>query len=301
MAIGLAVGRRVVREFRRSLEPLASVIFATAFAAPIVAVATEPSLSDADQRSNFVSTTANFSVRSYCDGPGAAEFAASCESLRQQIQKKWLDKAATEPWRPRCEIVLHATKSSYTRVVGNGAGQTSGSSLIRHEMNCVVLRRIDLVVDQRGTTTALPHELTHVVLADEFGGQQPPPWLDEGIATLADTDAKQARHQRDCQAAIRSGTAFHLNELLTLDKISSDRFPAFYGQSVSLVKFLSELDVPAKLLPFSRIAGEKGYDEALKTTYNINGVGHLHRLWLERLVAKRRMPDIPVAVARLDR
>ncbi len=237
-------------------------------------------------------TTSNFIVRSYNGGPNPAEVAKSCETLRPRIQKRWFGKASAESWQPVCEIVLHATKGSYLQAVGPGAGQTSGSSLIKQQSGRVVSRRIDMLVDQRGRTTALPHELTHVVLADYFPGQRPPAWFDEGVATLADPEEKLARHRRDCCHAVHSGTAFPLIELLTLDRLSSAKqFPAFYGQSVSLVRFLAEQDESTKILPFVKRGLETGYGKALQVSYGIDGVGQLQRLWLDHVLSSQGRQD----------
>jgi len=259
---------------------------------PLSAVASEPTDTTVKERSNLVVTTSNFIVRSYGRGPNAAEVAQDCEALRPRIQIKWFGKASVDPWQPVCEIVLHAAKGSYLRAVGPGAGQTSGSSLINQQGGRIVTRRIDMLVDQRGRTTALPHELTHVVLADYFPRQRPPAWFDEGIATLADSEEKLARHRRDCFSVVHLGTAFPLIELLTLDRLSSaGQFPAFYGQSVSLVCFLAERDEPTKILRFAKLGIETGYDEALQTSYGIDSVGQLQRLWLDHVRTLRGTQD----------
>jgi len=258
---------------------------------PLIALASEPTDTTVKKRSSVVAATTNFIVRSYKGGPDAAEVAQVCEALRPRIQIKWFGKASAESWQPVCEIVLHATKGRYLHAVGPGAGQTSGSSLIKQQRGRVVSRQIDMLVDQRGKMTALPHELTHVVLADYFLGQRPPAWLDEGIATLADSEEKLARHRRDCCHAVHSGTAFPLIELLTLDRLSSaGQFPAFYGQSVSLVRFLAERDESSKILPFVKRGLESGYGVALQTNYGIKSVGQLQRLWLDyvRTLQSRR-------------
>jgi len=253
---------------------------------PLNAVASEPTETTVQERSSLVVTTSNFIVRSYDGGPNAAEVAEVCKALRPRIQIKWFGKASAESWQPVCEIVLHATKGSYLHAVGPGAGQTSGSSLIEQQSGRVVSRRIDMLVDQRGRTTALPHELTHVVLADFFPGQRPPAWFDEGVATLADPEEKLARHRRDCCHAVHSGTAFPLTKLLTLDRLSSaEQFPAFYGQSVSLVRFLAEQDEPTKILRFAKLGIETGYGQALRTSYGIESVGQLQRLWLDHVLS----------------
>jgi Peptidase MA superfamily len=232
---------------------------------------------------SFAAFTPNFSIRSYPGGPKTDEFGRLCDALREEIQKKWFGQSLAKKWEPPCEIVLHGTRDSYIRAVGRGSGQTSGCSRIEQKEGRIVARRIDLLVAQHGQTPALAHELTHIVLEDRFEGRRPPPpWLDEGIATLADTAEKRALHLRDCDMALRNGSAYHLVDLLALDRLSSPQeFAAFYGQSLSLVTYLAERKKPAKLLEFATLARKKGYDEALRETYGIDDVERLEHLWLE--------------------
>ena len=54
-----------------------------------------------------------------------------------------------------------------------------------------VLRRIDVRADASDwSNAALPHELTHVVLGERFGGHALPRWADEGIAMLSESREK---------------------------------------------------------------------------------------------------------------
>lgn len=138
-----------------------------------------------------------------------------------------------------------------------------GSSLIRAEKGRILTRRIDLLVSEHSGLPALAHELTHVVLADRFGGRQPPRWVDEGIATMADPTEKRMLHYRDCHHALRSGTALRLIEVLDLEQFTSaQQVPAFYGQSLSLVHFLSEQVQPQTVIDFAEAAMDHGYDFA---------------------------------------
>jgi hypothetical protein len=135
---------------------------------------------------------------------------------------------------------------------------------------------------------ALPHEMTHVILADLLGGRQPPRWADEGMAMLADTKEKQLLHERDLAQGLASGRAFRLAELLALDAYPhASRVPAFYGQSVSITAFLALRDDPAKFVEFLRRTGEQGHDSALRKVYAIDGVAELERLWRDDRNASR--------------
>ncbi len=222
----------------------------------------------------------NFEVQSFASGPEALKVIELCESLRAELARVWGGGEVPSNWTPRCSIAVHPTRASYLSVVGPDGGQTSGCSLIQLDADTVVGRRIDLLVETSGAFHALPHELTHVVLADRFRGRQPPHWLDEGIAMLADTDEKQSLHDRDCRAALQGGTAFSVGEILHLQQFSSpDQMPAFYGQSLSLVRMLSERDNPEKLIPFALEAQSSGFESALKRHYSINSIGDLQRAW----------------------
>ncbi len=108
---------------------------------------------------------------------------------------------------------------------------------------------------------ALPHELTHLVIADRFPTQPLPRWLDEGIAILADPVSKQHGHETDWLSAQRQATAFRLVEILEQHKYpSSTRVQTFYGQSAAMVRDLLRRKSPADLLLFIEKAQERGYD-----------------------------------------
>lgn len=225
------------------------------------------------------STAPSFVVYTYRGGPAAAEFVVTCKSLRQEIQDVYLGVGQCEPWQPPCEIVLHSSRAGYCRAVG-GSVASYGSSLIRSDGTRIVRRRIDLLVKSNREFPALTHELTHVILADRFVDGNAPLWADEGIATLADTEAKRLLHRKDCLVALRTGSSIRVANLLHLEKFTSPhQVPAFYGQSLLLVQFLVDKGDPSKLVPFLELAKRKGYDHALRESYDIDGVPHLEKLW----------------------
>ena len=244
----------------------------------------------------LVAVTPSFAIRSYHGGPEAREIARQCHALREQLQIKWFGGVSQEAWSPRCHVILHHARASYVQAVGRGAGQTSGSSLIRFDKGRVAARRIDLLVGRRGGIPALPHELTHIVLAERLGGRLPPLWIDEGIAVLADSEEKQARHLRDCMDAIHRGEALPLAELMTRESFSSpDQMATFYGQSYSLVRFLACRDKPRHLLEFVALAATDGYDQALREIYAIDGVAQLRQLWLRDAQSLPKKTNVPAA------
>ncbi|MFO0916498.1 MAG: hypothetical protein U0795_26310 [Pirellulales bacterium] len=224
--------------------------------------------------------SANFRVVAASSEFGSDQFLQHCERLRAELQSQWLAQNDAQPWQPKCQIVVHSDRASYLRAVGQEGAQTFGSSLIQFEGERPMTRQIDLLIDPQGELTALSHELSHVVLADRFRGRQPPRWLDEGIATMADAAEKRRLHERDCQAALRGGSALRMVDVLHLDRFTGPhQVPAFYGQSLSLVEYLAARSAPHHVVDFAETAADRGYDRALRQHYDIRDVAMLEREW----------------------
>jgi len=226
----------------------------------------------------------NFIVISGSRQHSAMEIASLCETLCAKFQKQWCAEKCEAAWKPKCEVVIHVSRGNYLAVVGRGGAKTYASSLIGFGNDKEVLRRrIDICGEGQRGIAALPHELTHIVLAGVFDGHQPPRWADEGLAVLADPDKKQSLHQRDLTNCLANGTEFRLLELLTMESYPSpSRVPAFYAQSASLAAFLMARAEPLQFIEFLGIASKHGYDHALKQIYSIEDVDHLERLWREQ-------------------
>ncbi len=229
---------------------------------------------------NIHSASKWFEVESFQNGPSANQLLNLCEELRIELFRVWGENEVSSKWEPRCKIRVHPNHASYVRKVGSNGDQTSGCSLIQFQSGKIVCREIDLLLNQAGELTALPHELTHVVLADRFGGRQPPHWLDEGIAMLADTVMKQNLHYRDCNEAIMSGNAMPIHQLVSLESfLSPHQMPTFYGQSLSLVRMLAERGSPSRMIEFANDSLDRGMESALKQHYSIENIDHLEKVW----------------------
>lgn len=249
-----------------------------------------PARADSPWRSSL---SANFHVHAYGGEDLRSETLVTCETLRRELSRKWAGRELPD-WSVPCHIVLHPTQASYERAVGPQLAGTNGASSVefdRRQATKVKLRRLDLVCDASQTIAALAHELTHVLLIDWCDGRPPPRWFDEGLALLADSRDKQRLHVRDLQAAFANGTSFRITELIALEGYPrQQRIPAFYAQSLVLVRWLSERGEPAKLLEFHNLGEERGYDAALRELYEIDGLAELEQLWqthCETLLATR--------------
>lgn len=229
-----------------------------------------------------IAETANFFVCSNQSLESACDLAVRAERQRDALRGQWFGGAGEDvTWSPRCQLVWHATRAGYTAAVGPGSESTVGSALISVDEGRVVGRRIDLVgnaVDW--ASSALPHELTHVILRDRFIEGGVPRWADEGAAVLADADEKQLRHRDDLAAAINTGTLFAAVELLSIAEYPpSGRWGTFYAQSVSLAEFLINRRDAVHFVRFLEHAATAGYDAALTECYAISDVRELDRQW----------------------
>lgn len=231
----------------------------------------------------------------------AARVATACEEQRAELRMFWSEGEATtakdkttnlvpESWSTRCEVIVHPTQAQYAAAVGPGGERSFGASYWRLDHGQIAHRRIDLRSDQRDPcVAALPHELTHLVIADRFPKQPLPRWLDEGIALLADPLSKQSGHETDWLVAQQQATAFRLVELLEQQTYpQAERVQTFYGQSAAMVRDLLRRKTPAELLQFVETAQKQGYDFALREHYGLESILR----WEEDLLRQKTSPRV---------
>ena len=243
-------------------------------------------------RGRMIVETRNLRILGLGSGPDALRWASECERLRSALREKWLGNPSSADWSPKCELMLHSTAAAYLKAVGADHADTAGASTLELEGRRVVARRIDIRADRPGWLNgALAHELTHLVLAEEFAQGELPLWAEEGMAVLADPDAKQQLHLRDLQQGWLQGAERRLAELLADGGLANrQETPVFYGQSLSLVKFLVDRKTPADFVQFLHKAEASGYDAALAQCYGLRGVADLEVQWRQSvgaLVARR--------------
>ena len=145
----------------------------------------------------------------------------------------------------------------------------------------VVARRINLRADHPNSVKAvLPHEVTHVVLADLFPEKQIPRWADEGVAVLAEPAKEQALRASDLEQPLASGKLFAPRDLFTMDYPEDEAWSLYYAQSVSMTRFLVESSSPHKFIRFVRESQTTGAESALRSVYQISGFDELQKRWL---------------------
>jgi hypothetical protein len=144
----------------------------------------------------------------------------------------------------------------------------------------ITTRKVILRADHPQILAAiLPHEVTHVVVADLFTAQQIPRWADEGIAVLAEPETEQNLRAADLRESLSSGQVFDLRQLMSIDTPEPKDWTLYYAQSVSLTRFLVEQGTPEQLVQFVRESGGKGIEVALRDIYHIVGFAELQERW----------------------
>jgi hypothetical protein len=236
-----------------------------------------------------VHESANFRVY-HVDAAAAAQASQTAEEVRSKQAKRWGSIATRSTWSPKCDIYLYPTPKDFAQMTGQP--ETSpGFSTMGINGNRIIARRVNLRADHPQLLTAiLPHEVTHVVLADLFTEKQIPRWADEGMAVLAEPVSEQIGRANDLAVPLEQGRLFKLSELMAIDYPNAESWGLYYAQSVSLTQFLVEQSTPEQFVSFVRAAQREGVEQALRELYHIEGFPDLETRW--RNYARRQIATV---------
>ncbi len=209
----------------------------------------------------------------------AVQVARQADAAKASASRRWLGTTG-EHWPFRCDIWLYPTGEMYSRATGV-AGNSPGHSTFQAESTRVLGRKIELRMDHPNLLDAvLPHEVTHVVLAGQFGKNFLPRWLDEGMAILAEPRERIRRHTDHIPRYATEGSLLNSGQLITLsDYPDASKVGIFYAQSVSLVEYLCSLKGTQAFTLFVKDAVGGNWEAALKHHYSIDGFAGLDRQW----------------------
>ena len=229
----------------------------------------------------FVVETNNFRVHSHLAETESAELAGLCESHRTELQAVWLEPSSVSAWSPKCDVYLHASSSDYNRALGHVGDRSVGSTRMNFDKGRPTERRIDLRADATDWSTgALPHELTHVVLGDVFGGRSIPRWADEGMAMLAESPAKKRLRMASLKHSTAHRIGFSMSSLLGVQGLPEPHLrDPFYSQSAALVSLLVTERGSKSFIEFVRKSQTNGQSRALDEVYGFTTSNDLQRLW----------------------
>lgn len=214
----------------------------------------------------------------------AKEVLRTAEEARSAMFKRWHGPAAAD-WAPRCDVYLHPTSGDYAKATGKPAGP--GHATIKLRSGQAVSRRIDLSADEPTLLDGpLPHEITHVVIADLFPDEPLPRWAAIGMAGLSEAPRELARYRQAIAPLYKSRKLFALGPFLeSADFPDAEAITAFYAESVSLVAYMVELKGAKAFSTFLREAPRRGLSKALATHYGIKDAADLQERWLRHALA----------------
>jgi hypothetical protein len=238
----------------------------------------------------YVAQSANFRLWHQGTRGQAEEILRVAEAARARVYRRWFSEH-TGDWQPVCELNLYPSRESYQAATGL-PDRVPGYAHSQHEGERVVARQIELRGDWPELLTAvLPHEITHLILSDQFGSRPLPCWANEGIAVLSEPEENVSRHLRNLPRYREQGVLCSLGYLMEQNDYPDRRvLGAFYAQAVSLVQFLVHEKGPETLIAFLHSARRQGFTPALQRHYQMD-FADLEQRWQqfafgERLVSK---------------
>lgn len=256
---------------------------AGAIAMALPSTDTPPAVSTRGDSENWrTRETPNFTIfHSEAHADLADQVARAAEATREAVTRRWAGSPPARPWSPKCEVYLYPTAAVFAQVTGQSA-ESPGFSTMEADGGKVVGRRVRLRADHPTLVAAvLPHEVTHVILADLFPVQQVPRWADEGIAVLSEPTPEQEKRVADLNPALEGGRIFSIESLMVRDYPEGQYWALYYAQSVSLTRFLVSQGTHAQLIDFLQRSQASGDPQAeLKRVYKIDGYAELQSRWL---------------------
>ena len=243
-----------------------------------------------------IAETPNFRIYSCASDKKLRQLADDCERLGASLKDSWLSREFSRRWVPKCDVVIHVGVGEYVQCLGPGSEHTSGCSTIQFDRGRVVGRRLDFRADAADwKSDCLPHELTHLVLADRFCQNRISPWADEGIAMLSESREKRDRRLAELRRAAAYGMTYAARDLLNVERCPEPAFrDAFYGESLSLVSLLLQWGTKEQLLQFVEASHLNGLDAALRDVYPNRQAIDLERRLREYRLSDRRLTSFGV-------
>jgi RNA polymerase sigma factor (sigma-70 family) len=228
--------------------------------------------------------TANFVV--YAPTATLARVMAhEAEHHRKEQAKRWLGHELPA-WEKPCPL-------NYTSAVGTSGGATTftfgrkGGAPTLDTMEMELRGEFLKVLE-----TALPHEVTHTVLASHL--KRPiPRWADEGIALQAESAESQADHDAKARDLLNAGRGIRLRVLFRMTEYPKDLL-ATYAQGHSVVRYLLLREIDSKsntpesrLLKFVDMGSAdntaESWDKAARAHFGFKTVDDLEEAWLDAL------------------
>jgi RNA polymerase sigma factor (sigma-70 family) len=235
-------------------------------APPIAAVAPPPS----NQTEATTVKTANFRVTAP-SARVARLIADAAERARKEVASAWLGRELPTRSEP-CRIKVNLGHA------GSGGATTFNFDGGRVTAEMTVEGPLDRLL-----ADVIPHEVTHVVMAEYFK-KSLPRWADEGIAMLSESEEEQARYPSLVAQARYADQLLQVKALLAARDYPSNVGP-FFAQSYCLARVLVDRKDRKTLLSFVKDGVDTGWEAAAKTHYGAT-LDELEQAMIEKAKAK---------------
>jgi RNA polymerase sigma factor (sigma-70 family) len=231
-------------------------------------------------RETTIHRTANFEVTAPTR-ESAQKVAQAAERQRKALALLWLGKELPA-WEKRCPVRVRLTEQGSA---GVSTFQFDNGRLVAQSMT--LEGRLNEIL-----SNSLPHETTHVVLANS-SGRPLPRWADEGAAIQAESKESRARHAQATLTILDENRALPLRRLLPMPDYPPDAM-ALFAQGYSLTDFLLHKGGRSKFLEFVKEGDRDSWARSAKTHYGYATLDELERSWL---VYARKTPRTPAKAA----
>ena len=245
------------------------------------AVAPPPAVPNVDEPATV--KTANFRVTAPSQRIGRL-IADAAERARRDAAIAWLGKEQP-PRDQTCPISV---------TIGTGTGGATTFNFDGGKVTATM--NVEGPLDQL-LTDVIPHEVTHVVMADHFKSALPR-WSDEGIALLSESDEQHARYVHLAAQAANDGNLIQVKALCAAREYPKN-IAEFFAESYLLAETLVDRRDRATFLQFVRDGMKDGWESAAKTHYE-TGLDDLERDMLTRLKAEHKT-GVPAVVDRANK
>jgi hypothetical protein len=211
---------------------------------------------------NFVVTAPTQQIAEQC-----GQYA---ERHRKEKALEWVGKEMPN-WGQPCPLLV--------KVTPGGAG---GATTFAFDRGAILSQEMNVEGSlERILHSVLPHEITHTVFAYHFRCPLPR-WADEGGSVLSEDDQERRRHDQMVRECLAGGRAFRLRVLFDMKQYPDSGMDVMtlYAQGYSLARFLVESTSRSQYLQFVGDGMRTGWDNAVRTHFQMNRVEELEEAWL---------------------
>lgn len=221
--------------------------------------------------------SASFVVKFQGRKATAEELIRAAEKARAEVFERWSGPAGGD-WSPKCEIVLHPTADAFAAATGLPA-TASGRAEVKLSEGKVASRRIDLRADDETLIeTALPRELTHIILADLYPSKPPPAWAALSMAVLSTNPDEVDRYLKTARRCARDGELPSAESVLAAETVPAKGVTGFHAGSVAVAEYLVRWKGEKMFTAFVRDGLRYGPEAALKRQYGLTDPRELDAL-----------------------